>query len=148
MTDTIEKTIDIAAPIERVWRALTNHEEFGRWFGVEIDAPFVVGEPSRGHITYPGYEHVQWDATIERIEPPRRFAYRWHPYAIDTANDYSSEPRTLVEFTLEPIASGTRLTVIETGFGALPAHRHADCLRMNDSGWSEQMANIKTHVEG
>ena len=148
MTDAIEKAIDIAAPVERVWRALTDHQQFGRWFGVAVEAPFAVGETSRGHITYPGYEHVEWDAIIERMEPPNRFSYRWHPYAIERDVDYSAEPRTLVEFTLEPIASGTRLIVVETGFDAIPAHRRADCLRMNDSGWAEQVINIRNHVEG
>jgi uncharacterized protein YndB with AHSA1/START domain len=148
MTDSIEKTTDIAAPIERVWRALTDHEAFGQWFGVAVEGPFAVGQPSRGHITYPGYEHVDWDAIVEWMEPPTRFAFRWHPYAVERGVDYSAEPRTRVEFTLEPIATGTRLTVVETGFDALPAHRRADCLRMNDSGWAEQMVSIRNHVEG
>ena len=148
MTDSIEKTTDIAAPIERVWRALTDHREFGQWFGVAVEGPFAVGQPSRGHITYPGYEHVEWDAIVEVMEPPTRFAFRWHPYAVERGVDYSSEPRTRVEFTLESIATGTRLTVVETGFDALPAHRRADCLRMNDSGWAEQMVSIRNHVEG
>jgi len=148
MTNMIEKTTDIAAPVERVWRALTDHVEFGRWFGVAIDAPFAVGAESTGHITYPGYEHVKWEAAIERLDPPRRFAFRWRPCAIEKDTDYSAEPRTLVEFTLETIASGTRLTVVETGFDALPAHRVADCLRMNDSGWADQMTSIRNHVEG
>ena len=148
MTDIIQKTTDIAAPVERVWRALTDHLEFGQWFGVKIDAPFLVGAESTGHVTYPGYEHVKWETLIEAMEPPRRFAYRWHPYAIEREVDYSSEPRTWVEFTLEPIAIGTRLTVVETGFEALPAHRVADGLRMNDSGWADQMISIRKHVEG
>ena len=147
MTDVIQKSTDIAAPVERVWRALTDHEEFGRWFGVHVEAPFTEGEPSRGHITYPGYEHVEWDALIERLEPPRQFSFRWHPYAIERGVDYSAEPRTLVEFTLEAIASGTRLTVVESGFDAIPVHRRADCLRMNEGGWTEQMVAIRNHVE-
>jgi uncharacterized protein YndB with AHSA1/START domain len=148
MTDSIAKTTDIAAPIERVWRALTDHKAFGQWFGVAVEGPFAIGEPSRGHITYPGYEHVEWDAIVDIMEPPARFAFRWHPYAVERGVDYSAEPRTRVEFTLEPIASGTRLIVVETGFDALPAHRRADCLRMNDSGWAEQMVSIRNHVEG
>ena len=125
MTNSIEKTVDIAAPVERVWRAVTDHVEFGQWFGVKIAAPFAVGEESTGHITYPGYEHVKWEALVEWMDPPHRFAFRWHPYAIDRDVDYSSEPRTLVEFTLASIATGTRLTVVETGFDALPSHRIA-----------------------
>lgn len=148
MTNRIEKSVEIAAPVERVWRALTDHEEFGQWFRVKLDQPFAPGAESTGHITYPGYEHVRWTAWIERMEAPRLFSYRWHPYAIDPAVDYSGEPTTLVEFRLEPTDSGTRLTVTETGFDALPDARRPDALRMNDSGWAEQMRNIAAHVEG
>ncbi|MEA2998764.1 MAG: hypothetical protein QOK17_597 [Sphingomonadales bacterium] len=148
MTDRIEKSVEIAAPVERVWEALTDHEEFGQWFRVKLDQPFEPGVASTGHMTYPGYEHVRWTAWIERIEAPSRFSYRWHPYAIDPAVDYSSEPTTLVEFRLEPIPDGTRLTVTETGFDALPAVRRPDAIRMNESGWAAQMRNIAAHVQG
>jgi uncharacterized protein YndB with AHSA1/START domain len=148
MGDMIEKSIDIAAPIERVWQALTDHEEFGSWFRVKLDGPFAPGQVSTGHITHPGYEHVRWNATIERMDAPNLFSYRWHPYAIDPDVDYSGEPTTLVEFRLEPTATGTRLTVTETGFDAIPAHRRSDALRMNDSGWAQQVKNVKAHVEG
>lgn len=147
MTNRIEKTIDLKAPIERVWRALTDSNAFGTWFGVQIDGPFVLGEVSRGHITVPGYEHVLWEARIVRMDAPNRFAYTWHPYAIDPKIDYSDEPQTLVEFELEAIDGGARLTVVETGFDALPDHRRPDALRMNDSGWAGQIKNIKTFVE-
>jgi uncharacterized protein YndB with AHSA1/START domain len=147
MTDRIEKSIDIAAPIERVWRALTDHEEFGSWFQVALEGPFAVGAPSRGHITYPGHEHVRWKAEVVAMEPPSRFAFTWHPYAVDPDVDYSAEPQTLVEFRLEPAEGGTRIIVTETGFDALPAHRRPDALRMNDSGWAEQMRNIKAYAE-
>jgi uncharacterized protein YndB with AHSA1/START domain len=148
MTDRIEKSVEIAAPIERVWWALTDHEEFGTWFRVKLDQPFEPGAESTGHMTYPGYEHIRWTAWIERMEALRLFSYRWHPYAIDPAVDYSGEPTTLVEFRLEPTDSGTRLTVTETGFDALPAARRPDALRMNDSGWDAQMRNIAAHVQG
>ncbi len=146
-TDRIEKTIDIKAPIDRVWRAVTNHEEFGAWFKVKLDGPFVAGQPSRGHITNPGYEHVVWQAQIVKMEAPRLFAFTWHPYAIDPKVDYSGETPTLVEFHLEPTAEGTRLVVTETGFDALPAQRKPDALRMNDGGWAKQVQNIKAYVE-
>lgn len=148
MTDRIEKRIEMKAPVERVWRALTDSAEFGQWFQVKIDAPFAVGQPSRGHITLPGYEHVKWEAQIVAMEPPRLFAFTWHPYAVDPKVDYSGEPPTRVEFHLEPTAGGTRLIVVETGFDALPEHRRPDCLRMNDSGWATQIENIKAHVGG
>jgi uncharacterized protein YndB with AHSA1/START domain len=99
-------------------------------------------------MTYPGYEHVPWAAVVERIEPPTLFSFRWHPYAIDPEVDYSGEPTTLVEFRLEPIATGTRVTVTESGFEALPARRRPDALRMNERGWQAQMANIAAHVGG
>jgi uncharacterized protein YndB with AHSA1/START domain len=146
-TDRIEKTIELKAPIERVWRALTDHTEFGAWFRVHIERPFAVGETSRGHVTYPGYEHIAWEARIVAMEAPRRFAYTWHPYAVDQAVDYSAETPTLVEFHLEPAAGGTRLKVVESGFDAIPAHRRDEALRMNDGGWTQQVQNIKAHVE-
>jgi uncharacterized protein YndB with AHSA1/START domain len=147
MTNVVEKSIELNAPIERVWRALSDHQEFGRWFGVAIDAPFALGATSTGHITNKGYEHVRWTAVIERLEPTRTFAYTWHPFAVDPAVDYSAETPTLVEFTLEQIAGGTRLTVVESGFDALPEHRRAPALGANTRGWGVQMENIKAHVE-
>ena len=101
MTDRIEKTIEIKAPVSRVWRALTDHREFGAWFRVRLDGPFVPGQVSRGQITYPGYEHYRWEAVVQKMEPERLFSFTWHPYAIDQSQDYSDEEPTLVEFTLE-----------------------------------------------
>lgn len=148
MSDRIEKTITLNAPIDRVWRALTDHAEFGEWFRVKLDGPFVPGEVSTGRITYPGYEHVKWQARIKEMTAPRLFSFTWHPYAVDPAVDYDKEPPTLVEFRLEPTASGTHLTVVESGFDKLPSHRRAEAFRMNDGGWSEQVRNIQAHVAG
>ncbi|MBP0579165.1 SRPBCC family protein [Labrys sp. LIt4] len=147
MSDRIEKTIELNAPVERVWRALTDHEEFGTWFRVKLDGPFVPGQISRGHITYPGYEHVAWEAKIVSMDKPRLFSFTWHPYAVDPDVDYSKEKPTLVEFHLRPEGTGTHLSVIESGFDAIPAHRRAEAFRMNDGGWAEQVKNIKAHVE-
>lgn len=147
MTDRIEKTIDLDAPVERVWRALTDHREFGAWFRVNLEGPFVPGEVASGNIVYPGYEHVVMRVKVTRMEEPRYFAFTWHPYAIDPDVDYSGETPTLVEFRLEPALNGTRLTVVESGFEAVPAHRRAEAFRMNEGGWEEQMRNIKAHVE-
>ncbi len=132
--------------MSRVWEALTDHRQFGQWFRVKLDGPFVLGETSRGHITYPGYEHLKWEAVVTAIEPEHRFAFTWHPYAVDPEVDYAAEPPTLVEFTLQPTASGTRLTVVESGFDKLPAGRRSEALRSNDGGWAEQMQNITCHV--
>jgi uncharacterized protein YndB with AHSA1/START domain len=145
-TDRIERHIQLAAPRSRVWRALTDSSEFGAWFRVRLDGKFAVGEVIRGRITHPGYEHVTMELRVERLEPERRFAYRWHPYAIDPAVDYSQEPATLVEFQLEERDGGTLLTLSESGFDQLPPHRRDEAFRMNDSGWAEQLENIERHV--
>jgi uncharacterized protein YndB with AHSA1/START domain len=145
-TDRIVKTVDLAAPVERVWRALTDSREFGEWFRVKLESPFVPGKPTRGHILHPGYEHIVMEALVERIEPQTLFSFRWHPYAIDPAVDYSKEPTTLVEFRLEPTARGCRLTVTESGFDALPASRRDEAFRMNSGGWAAQVKNIEAYV--
>ena len=147
MTDRIEKTIELKAPVSRVWRALPDHREFGTWFRVRLDGPFVPGQVSRGHITNPGYEHIRWEAIVQKIEPERLFSFTWRPYAIDPNQDYSSEPSTLVEFTLQEIPTGTLLRVVESGFDKIPSKRRLEAFRMNDSGWSQQMQYIAVHVE-
>jgi uncharacterized protein YndB with AHSA1/START domain len=146
MADRIEKRIELKAPVARVWRALTDYREFGEWFRVKIEGPFVAGEVSRGHITYPGYEHLKWEAVVERVEPERLFSFRWHPYAVDPKMDYSQEPQTLVEFRLEKTGDGTLLTVTESGFDKIPAARRAEAFPRNEGGWTEQMKNIERHV--
>jgi uncharacterized protein YndB with AHSA1/START domain len=147
MDQRVEKRIELKAPVSRVWRALTDHNEFGQWFGVKLTIAFVPGQISRGQITYPGYEHVIMEVVVQKMEPERLFSFTWHPYAIDPKIDYSKEPQTLVEFRLEKTAAGgTLLSVTETGFENLPAHRRPDAYRMNDSGWAEQMQNIERHV--
>jgi uncharacterized protein YndB with AHSA1/START domain len=146
-TDRIEQQIELSAPLARVWQALTDHQQFGSWFRVALEAPFVPGQPTQGRITHPGYEHVVMRVVVQAIEPPRLFSFRWHPYAVDPAVDYSSEPMTLVEFRLEPTASGTRLSVSESGFDAIPAGRRAEAFRMNQDGWSGQMRNIADYVQ-
>jgi uncharacterized protein YndB with AHSA1/START domain len=146
MADRIEKRIELKAPVARVWRALTDYREFGEWFRVKIEGPFVPGEVSRGHITYPGYEHLQWEAVVKAMEPERLFSFTWHPYAVDPKMDYSAEPQTLVEFRLEKTAQGTLLLVTESGFDRIPAGRRAEAFLRNDGGWAEQMKNIERHV--
>lgn len=146
MTNRIEKRIELKAPVSRVWRALTNHEEFGAWFRVKLDGPFVPGQPSRGHVTYAGYEHLKWEVVVCEMQPERLFSFTWHPYAIDPDKDYSSEPSTLVEFRLEPIEQGTLLLLSESGFDNLPEERRFEAFRMNEGGWGVQMDNIAQHV--
>src|ERR1044072_6058306 len=123
MTDSITRTVTLSAPQDRVWKALTDHEQFGAWFRVKLDGPFAAGESSTGHISHEGYEHLRWEAKVVALEPMRRFAFEWHPYAVDPAKDYSGEPPTLVEFVLEADGAGTRLTVTESGFDRIPGDR-------------------------
>jgi uncharacterized protein YndB with AHSA1/START domain len=147
-TDRIEKRIELNATPARVWRALTDHREFGQWFRVKLEGPFQPGKSTRGRITYPGYEHLVMEIVVERIEPGRLFSFRWHPYAVDPKVDYSKEPMTLVEFRLEKTAGGggTLLVVTESGFDAIPAARRDEAFRMNSGGWTQQLKNIEAHV--
>lgn len=145
-TDRIERQIEIEAPPARVWRALADYREFGQWFRVNLEGPFVPGKLARGRITYPGYEHLVMEVRVQSMQPERYFSFTWHPYAIDPAADYSKEPPTLVEFRLEKTATGTRVTVTESGFDAIPAGRRDEAYRMNTSGWEEQIHNIERHV--
>jgi uncharacterized protein YndB with AHSA1/START domain len=145
-TDRIEKKVHLKAPRARVWKALTDAEEFGRWFGVKLEGPFVPGERARGRITHPGYEHVTMEIVVDRMEPEHTFAWRWHPAAIEPDVDYASEPMTVVAFTLEEQDGGTLLTVVESGFDGVPLTRRQTALRMNTEGWEGQMRNIERHV--
>lgn len=149
MKDSIIKTVDLNAPVSRVWKALTDHKEFGEWFRVAIDGPFVAGEVSTGYMTYPGYEHFRWYATVKEIRPEELFSFTWCPYSDNPDADYSNEPTTLVTFRLEAVPAGTRLIVEESGFASLPDDsRRPEAMRMNTRGWDEQMKNIKAHVRG
>ena len=146
-TDRIEKEILLRASRSRVWRAITDSREFGAWFGVNLKGAFAVGETIKGNVTAAGYTHVTMSVLVERMEPERLFAYRWHPYDVDPKTDLSAEPMTLVEFRLEDAPGGTRLFIVESGFDRLPPHRRDEAFRMNDSGWQEQLENVRKHVE-
>jgi uncharacterized protein YndB with AHSA1/START domain len=145
-TDRIEKKVRLRAPRARVWRALNDAREFGEWFRVKLESPFVEGATVRGQITYPGYEHVRMEVVVERLQPETYFAMRWHPAAVEPKVDYSAEPTTLVEFRLADDGAGTLLTIVESGFDRLPASRRAEAFRMNDQGWTIQAENISRHV--
>ncbi|HEV8605789.1 MAG TPA: SRPBCC family protein [Tepidisphaeraceae bacterium] len=145
-TDRIEKRIELKASPARVWRALSDHREFGEWFGVKLEGPFVAGKTTRGKITHPGYEHLTMEMAVEKMESERLFSFRWHPYAVDPKVDYSKEPMTLVEFRLEKTKGGTLLVVSESGFDAIPAARRDEAYRMNSGGWTAQMKNIEAYV--
>lgn len=156
-TDIIEKEITLKAPRSRVWRALTDAKEFGKWFGVRFESQFSAGAAMRGTIVpteanadiaakQKAYEGAMFDITIDRIEPETHFSFRWHPFAIDPKVDYSKEPTTLVSFTLEDVEGGTRLTVLETGFDKVPLERRAKAFAANSNGWEMQMSLIAAYL--
>ncbi len=148
-TDRIEKEVLLNAPLERVWRAISDADEFGQWFGARFDGSFVPGESVTGTITpttvdedvakaqepYAGQADT-WQ--IVDVEPQRRLAFRWHPYAVEPDTDYAAEPTTLVEFTLEQKADGVLLRIVESGFDAIPAERRAAAFEGNSEGWEAQ----------
>lgn len=142
-TDRIEKQVHLDAPRSRVWRALTDVAQFNAWFGVQLLAPFAPGAAVSGKLTIRNYEHVTLTIWIESLEPERFFSFRWHPYAIEPGVDYTTEPTTLVTFTLEDAAGGTRLTIVESGFDAIPESRRAKAFAMNSRGWDGQAENIR-----
>jgi uncharacterized protein YndB with AHSA1/START domain len=147
-TDRIEKRVVLRAPRSRVWRAISDAKEFGKWFRITLDGAFAEGRTVRGRVAIPGHEHLKVEMQVERIEPERYFSYRWHPYPKDPAHDYSAEPMTLVEFTLEDVegGGGTALTIVESGFDRIPLARRAEAFRMNTDGWSGQIKNLAAYV--
>jgi uncharacterized protein YndB with AHSA1/START domain len=168
-SDRIEKRITLRAPLARVWRALADAEEFGRWFEIEIDGTVAPGAKVRGKFTGTLDESAivahQKSAgvepspirlpppdavfcTVERMEPERYFSFRWVPYGIDAEADPDNEPTTLVEFTLKALPEGTELTIVESGFERVPAHRRKRAFLMNEGGWAAQAENLKKYVEG
>ena len=147
-TDRIEKQVILEAPRSRVWRALTDVSQFNAWFGVSLAQPFRPGAEVSGKITIKNYDHVTMQIWIEAMEPERLFSFRWHPYAVEPGVDYSTEPTTLVSFTLEDAPKGTKLTIVESGFDAIPASRRAKAFSMNDNGWAGQAENLRKYLAG
>lgn len=156
-TDQIRKQALLRAPLARVWRAVSDAEEFGRWFGVRFDGAFVAGERLTGRIVpttvdpevakaQKPYEGTRFEVAVERIEPMRLVSFRWHPYAVEPEEDYSSEPMTLVEFELEEVDGGTLLTVTESGFDRIPLARRAAAFEMNEKGWAGQVQLIAKYL--
>ena len=144
----IVKVVELKAPVSRVWRALTDHEEFGTWFRVRLDSPFIVGEQTTGNITYPGYEHMQWVSTTEVMEHERLFVFSWPPNAIDPETQYATDAKVMVEFKLETLEDeGTRLTITESGFMQFPESKRLEALRSNTEGWDIQAVNIASFVQ-
>jgi uncharacterized protein YndB with AHSA1/START domain len=147
-TDRIEKQTILDSPRSRVWRAITDVREFNQWFAVAFTTPFAPGAVVSGYLTVPGYESHLATAWVESMEPEHRFSFRWHPYAIEPNIDYSTEPTTLVTFILDEVKGGTKLTVTETGFDAIPASRRAKAFSANTSGWEQQLEHIRAYLAG
>lgn len=156
-SDRIEKQVVLRAPRDRVWQAISDSRKFGAWFGVELDGPFVAGQRITGRIAPTQVDRevarlqephaglaMEW--LIERIEPMRALAFRWHPYAIDRSVDYSAEPTTLVVFELEEVSGGTQLTITESGFDRIPLERRAKAFAANDGGWTKQVELVAKYL--
>jgi uncharacterized protein YndB with AHSA1/START domain len=144
--DRIEEKILLRVPRARVWRALTDAEEFGAWFGAKLAGAFAPGAVVKGKITEKEYEGLPFELVVDRIEPQRLFSWRWHPYAVDPDVDYSAEPPTLVVCELEEVAGGTVLALVESGFDRIPAARRAEAYRMHEEGWAAQMKSIERYL--
>jgi uncharacterized protein YndB with AHSA1/START domain len=156
-TDRIEKRILLHAPRKRIWRALSDSMEFGTWFGMKFDGPFVPGAVMRGVIVgtkvnaevakaQKEYEGMSGEITIERIEPERLFSFRWHPFAVERGVDYSAEPTTLIVFTLEETPEGVLLTVTESGFDQIPLERRSKAFTANEQGWTMVLKLIEEYL--
>ena len=148
-TDRIVKEMMLKAPRSRVWKAISDPKEFGEWFAVDMTGQtFRPGQPVRGKMTYPGHEGKPFEMVVAELEPEQLFSFRWHPYGIDPNHDYSGEPMTLIEFELEEVDGGTKLTITESGFDRVPLARRAEAFRMNNEGWGIQIENIRKYVDG
>lgn len=143
----IERAIEILAPIDRVWRALTDPTELSTWFRVTIDGPIEAGRSVSMTSVLPAYAGLRFQVDIVELTRPTRVVWRWHPGEIDQIMDYSREPKTTVTFTLTPMAGGTRVEVTEAGFDQISLARRAKVHADNSQGWSEVAVWLKTHVE-
>ncbi len=146
VSDRIERSIQLAFPRSRVWKALTTVSEFRVWFGMQLEGEFRVGQTTHGRSNSPKYAHVDIEFVVEEIKPETNFSYRWRPFAMEEGVDYSAEPRTLVAFTLEERDGGTLLSVVESGFDGIPAARRPLAFEMNTKGWGSQMLNIEKYL--
>jgi uncharacterized protein YndB with AHSA1/START domain len=157
-TDRIEKRITLKASQARVWRAISEASEFGEWFGVAFDGPFVAGKELTGRIKptvadpkvaemQKPYEGMPFTFVVESMEPTRRIVFRWHPFAVEKGVDYSHEPMTSIVFELEEVAGGTQLTITESGFDRIPIARRAKAFAANEGGWDHQTRLLEKYLE-
>lgn len=155
--DRIEKKVLLHAPLERVWRAIADSEEFGTWFGVAFDGPFVAGvhlsgrivptrvDPEVAKLQQP-HEGKRFEFYVEEIVPRRSISFRWHPYAIEPGVDYTKEPMTRIMFELEEVEGGVLLTISESGFDRIPLERRAKAFAANDGGWTKQTELVAEYL--
>jgi uncharacterized protein YndB with AHSA1/START domain len=143
----IDRTIDIKAPPERVWRALTTAAELSAWFQVTIEGEIAPGNEVRMTSVHPEHRGQRFHVRFIELTPPRRFVWQWHPGAVDPHVEYSREPRTTVTFTLEPSEAGTRLSVAETGFDEISLARRAKVYGDNSQGWTEVLGWLQRYAE-
>ena len=143
----IDRTIEIDAPPDRVWRALTMPERLSVWFRVSIEGPLTPGSQVWMMSTDPQYPGARFQVRVVEADPPRRFVWEWHPGAVDPTVDYDREPWTRVTFVLEPAAGGTRLTLSETGFDQISLARRAKVFDDNAQGWTEVLQWLRTYAE-
>jgi uncharacterized protein YndB with AHSA1/START domain len=155
--DRIEKKIVLHAPLQRVWQAIADSKQFGVWFGVSFDRPFIAGTRLMGRIVptrvdpevaklQQPYEGKSFQFFVDRIDAMRSISFRWHPYAVDAGIDYAKEPTTLIVFKLTEVTDGTLLTVSESGFDNIPLARRAKAFTANEAGWAHQMRLIEKYL--
>ena len=156
-TDRIEKKMLLRATRERVWKAISEADQFGAWFGVAFDGPFEKGARLTGRIVpttvdsdiarlQEPHAGKSFEFSVDQIEPMRRISFRWHPFAIEPGVDYSKEPTTLIVFELHAAAGGTLLTISESGFDQIPLSRRAAAFNANDGGWAMQTTLIAKYL--
>ena len=131
---TIEKTIDFAVPVERLWKAITKADELARWFGHEVRFEPVVGY--EGAMIWP--EHGSFALRVEVVEPPRRLVWSW---VHEDGVPFAEAPATTIEWTLSALdGGGSRLFLRESGFRSDVHHRE------NTAGWDEELGELVTYL--
>lgn len=143
----IDRTIEIQAPPERVWRALTDSKELSTWFEMKIEGEIAPGQEVWMTTTNAKYAGMRFPVRFVELTPLRRMVWQWHPGAVDPNVDYSLETPTTVTFTLEPIAGGTRLSVEETGFEDVSLARRAKVYEDNSQGWTQVLVWLQKYAE-
>lgn len=137
--DRIERIVELAHPPSVVWAALTTAEGLAAWFGNQAGIDLRPG----------GTAWMKWtdgaaaDMRVERVEEPTVFGFTWHIYGLP-----EDDPRrTYVEFTLEPTDTGTRLTVVESGFAQLPEDSHRKAYDGNSQGWMSELGELAAYLD-